>query len=147
MNNKNFNSTRKSHKNSLGFTLIELMIVVAIIGLLAAIGFPAYNKYVERGKRAEGRAHLMDTAALLERYYSDNNKYATADNTFAPPGINTTSETGKYNVSITTSGTYQTYTLTATPTFTDADCGNLTLDQTGTKGVSGSTSVSDCWGR
>ena len=147
MNNKNFNSTRKSHKNSLGFTLIELMIVVAIIGLLAAIGFPAYNKYVERGKRAEGRAHLMDTAALLERYYSDNNKYATADNTFAPPGINTASETGKYNVSITTSGTYQTYTLTATPTFTDADCGNLTLDQTGTKGVSGSTSVSDCWGR
>jgi len=130
-----------------GFTLIELMIVVAVIAILAAIAYPAYTEYVIRGKRAEGRAILMDTAARLERFYSDNNRYATTNNTF-PPGINTTSENGHYTMSIVTTGTYQTYILTAVPaTFTDADCGNLTLDQTGARGRTGTGSVRDCWGR
>ena len=58
-----------------GFTLIELMIVVAIIALIAAIGYPAYGNYVIRGKRSEGRAALLDAAAINERNFSDNNQY------------------------------------------------------------------------
>lgn len=133
-----------------GFTLLELMAVVGIISILAAIAYPMYTKQVIRGKRSEGRAMLTDAAARLERFYSDNSKYATADDTLpSGAGISTTSENGHYTLSITTSSPYQAYTLTATPaTFTDDDCGNLTLDQAGTRGRSGSgASVRDCWGR
>jgi len=130
-----------------GFTLVELMMAVVVIAILAAIAYPSYTSYVIRGKRAEGRAMLMDAAARLERFYSDNNRYAVADDTL-PAGINGTSENGHYTLTISTSGTYQTYTLTATPTtFTDDECGNLTLDQTGARGVTGSLSLRDCWSR
>jgi type IV pilus assembly protein PilE len=146
MNNKIINNTRVLHKKLLGFTLIELMIVVAIIAILSAISWPAYLNYVKRGNRGEGRAHLLDTAAILERYYSDNNVYATADNAFAP-AVNTTTETGKYNITITTAGTYQTYTLIATPTFVDLECANLSFTTDGTKGKTGTDTVKNCWGK
>ncbi len=130
-----------------GFTLIELMMAVTVIAILAAVAYPSYTSYVIRGKRAEGRAMLMDAAARLERFYSDNNRYAASDNTL-PPGINNSSENGHYTLAISTAGTHQTYTLTATPaTFTDAECGNLTLDQTGARGVTGTLPVRDCWSR
>lgn len=132
-----------------GFTILELLIVVAVIAILGAIAYPSYLDYTIRGKRSEGRALLLDTAARLERYYSDNNKYATADDTLpSGAGITSTSENGYYTVSITTSSPYQTFTLTATPaTFSDADCGNLTLTQTGEKGRTGSADLKECWGK
>lgn len=131
----------------LGFTLIELMISVAVISILAAISYPSYTKYLVRGKRAEGRATLMDAAARMESYYSDNNRYTNADNTL-PPGIGTSSENGHYSLSVTASGTYQTYVLAATPaTFTDDECGTLTLTQAGVKSVTGTAPIPDCWVR
>ena len=140
------NNTGLSHNR--GFTLIELLIVVTVIGILTAIAYPSYTNYVTRGKRSEGRAALLDAAAKLERFYSDRSRYATADNAFPTlTNFSTTTETGKYTLTIATSGTYQTYTLTATPTFPDPDCGNLTYTQAGTKGISGSLSVGECWGR
>lgn len=129
-------------KKNNGFTLMELMIVVAIVAILGAIAIPSYNNSVLRGKRSEGRSALLDTATRLERFYSDNNRYATADNTLASG--NATSETGLYNITIATTGTYQTYTLTATPTFTDADCATLTLTQAGVKAATGANTT-DCW--
>ena len=132
-----------------GFTLIELMIVTAVIAIIAAVGYPSYTKYVERSKRSEARAALMDAAARLERFYSDNNAYATAANTFPPAaGIVTTSENNHYQLTITTATPFQTFTLSAAPqTFTDNDCGNLTLASNGTKGRTGSAAINDCWGR
>jgi type IV pilus assembly protein PilE len=141
----------KSTKKQGGFTLLELMIVVAIVAILAAIAFPSYTNYVQRGNRAEGRAYLMNAAALLERYYSDNNRYATAANTMpatVAAAAGATSETGKYTGSMTVSTPYQTYTLTATQNFNDVDCGNLTLTHAGVKGRTGAgMSVDDCWGK
>ena len=135
---------RKQYKNGItGFTLLELMIVVAIVAVLAAIAIPSYSKYVMRGKRAEGRAALMDNAAILERFYSDNNRYATAANTL-PPAATTTTESGYYNITVTVATPFQTYVLTAAPTFTDADCGSLTLTE---KGVKGSGGGNECWSK
>jgi len=127
---------------SSGMTLIELMIVVAIIGILAAVVLPSYTKYVERGKRSEARTALLDAAAKQERNYSDNRQYAN--------GIGAgTSETGKYTLTSVAAGAgNQTFIVTATPLgWTDAACGALTIDQTGAKTESGSNDLAFCWGK
>lgn len=125
-------------KNNKGFTLIEVMIVVAIIGILAAIAYPSYDEYVKRGNRTEGQAYLLDMAARQERYFSQNNEYA---DTVTKLGLSSNvSETGKYTLTI---GTNNGYTLTATQQFNDTKCGNLTLNALGEKGAGGS--VDDCW--
>lgn len=123
--------------NSKGFTLIEVMIVVAIIGILAAIAYPSYDEYIKRGNRTEGQAFLQDVAARQERYFSQNNEYA---DTAAKLNVSTGSETGKYTLTIATSDGY---TLTATQQFNDTKCGNLTLNALGVKGAGGS--VDECW--
>jgi len=139
-----------------GFTLIELMVTVAIVGILAAIAYPSYQSYLLRGNRAEGQAMLNDAAARQERFYAQNLAYVTSTADLGKLGMrNTTgtgsstsvaSDTGKYV--LTVSGTNN-YTLTATPQGAqakDTKCGNLTLDAAGTRGVSASgASVNDCW--
>lgn len=125
-----------------GFTLIELMIVVAIIGIISAIAYPSYQEYVLRGNRSEGQAFLNDAAARQERYYAQNNTYA---DTAAKLGYaNNNSSSSKYTLAISNVSA-TTYTLTATPARTDSKCGNLTLNQAGTKGESGSGTLADCW--
>ena len=145
------NSQKIKAKFNHGFTLIELMIVVAIIGLLAGIAYPQYGQYVIRGKRSEGRAALMDGAARLERFYSDNNRYATSTNIIPPgAGIAATTESDYYDMSIVISSPFQVYTLTATPKspFVDTECGALTLTNAGVKGENGTaTDVATCWGK
>lgn len=132
-----------------GFTLLEVMIVVVIVGILAAIAFPSYDEYVKRGKRAEGQAVLNEAAARQERYFAQNNAYITAAADIGKLGMKTSgdavvSETSLYQLEV--GGNGGGYTLTAVQTFGDTACGNLTLNALGEKGRSGSgKTTEECW--
>lgn len=122
-----------------GFTLIELMITVAIVAILAAIAYPSYTEYVQRSHRADARAALASAAQFMERQLTTTNAYPA---TFS--GTST-----KYTLALAAQ-TATTYTLQASPTapWTDADCGSLTITNTGLKGRTGVTATVDkCWGR
>lgn len=129
-------------KKNKGFTLIEIMIVVAIIGILAAIAYPSYDEYVKRANRTEGQAFLSDVATRQERYFSQNNKYINDVTKLGLSSVN--SPTQKYAVSIVLAA--GSYTLTAEQKFNDSKCGNLTLTGLGVKGRSGTgKTIEDCW--
>lgn len=126
-----------------GFTLIEIMIVVVIIGILASIALPSYQEYVRRSNRAEGQAFLLDVAARQERFYAQNNSYMTAIADVAKLGLSgTSSETGKYTLTMSADDGY---TLTATPTFTDPKCGNFVLNSLGERTMDGGGTREECW--
>jgi type IV pilus assembly protein PilE len=132
-----------------GFTLIEVMIVVAIIGILAAIAVPSYRDYIRRGQLPEAFTHLADYRVKLEQYYQDNRAYSTngtcgngASWTFAPSGAK------YFSFSCSTSGTYQTYTLTATGSSGQAAGHTYTLTNEGAKGTTsfkGASASKSCW--
>lgn len=133
-----------------GFTLIEVMIVVAIVGILAAIAYPSYREYVLRSNRSEGMAMLNDAAARQERYFAQSNAYVTDNddidnlNLRSSTASGVTSDTGKYTLTVAGGGGG--YTLTATQAFGDTDCGNLTLNALGARGRSGSAkTIEQCW--
>ena len=128
-------------RNNKGFTLIEVMIVVVIVGVLASIALPSYREHVLRGNRSEGQALLTTAAARQERYRVQNNVYAKSVAELY--GSAKTSETGKYSLGVGGDGTE--YTLTATPTFSDTDCGNFTLDTKGERNVTGGKGLGHCW--
>lgn len=127
-----------------GFTLIEMLIVIAIIAIIAAIALPSYNRYVEKSRRADGREVLMRVAAAQERFYTNRNSYAA---TLADLSAGAASEGGYYTVGIALGAGDQTYTLTGTPAGPQVNdkCLNLTLTNAGIKGHSGDESNGDCW--
>lgn len=118
-----------------GFNLIELVIVVTILGILAAIALPAYQDQMIKSRRSDGQAALMNMATLMEHYYTENNTYIGANTTTL--GITNTSQQGFYTVSVS-AVTTTTFTLTATPVPTkpqanDTICGALSLTNTNVK--------------
>ena len=137
-------------KRNRGFTLIELMIVVVVIGILASIAYPSYTEYVLRGKRAECKSAILQTANLLERYFTVNNTYS---DDFADIGGKAFSGDNSASSACTLAIEPETasdtmadgFKITGTPAATDSKCGNLTLNQKGIKGKSGSDSVDYCW--
>lgn len=128
-----------------GFTLIEMMVIVAIIGILAAVAYPSYDEYVKRGNRSEGQALLSDTAAAQERYYSQNFVYITDNADIAKLKARTASSTGKYTLSLSSEADDGGYTLTAEEQFSDTGCGDLTLNAVGERGITGTETIEYCW--
>lgn len=128
-----------------GITLIELMIVVVIVGILAAIAYPSYQSQVRKSKRADGKAELMETAQALERCYTRFGRYNDGNCAVAFP---ITSPEGHYELTAPTL-TAVSFILDATPQgpqAEDTECGVLRLTSTGVQGSQGAnTDVNDCW--
>jgi type IV pilus assembly protein PilE len=132
-----------------GFTLIEIMIVIAIVAILAAVGLPSYRNYTIRGKIPDATGNLAAKRVKLEQFYQDNRTYAPT-----PAGCVTDSTTSKYFDFTTCSGGTETRTATGYTLFAVGKASmagfSYSVDQTNAKsstvtGVSGWTGNSTCW--
>ena len=124
-----------------GFTLVELIIVVAIISILASIAIPAYNGYIETSKRSDAQASLMALAIAQEKYRATNPTYTTVIGDLN--GVSSASESGYYTLAVT-AASGATFTATATPddwTDSNGNCSPMSINQ------DGPTGTLSCWGR
>ena len=146
-------------QHSRGFTLIELMITVAVVGILAAIAYPSYQEQVRKSRRADAKSVLLQAAQWMERYYTENNRYdqnsagTVVSTSFSTTGLTKSPVDGAakyYDISLAAVAR-NTFTLNAAPTSgtdqTKDKCQTLTLTSTGVKDVTGGATLTkeDCW--
>lgn len=147
MRSVNIREPRRHARRPTGFSLLELMSVVAIIAVLAAIAHASYQHHIVKTRRAAAAACLHERAQQLERFHARHLSYQDASG--KAPGIQCDASVSQYyRVGLVSIGT-RTFKLEAVPRETqaaaDTRCGTLTLDQRGTRGVSGSDPVAECW--
>ncbi|AUM11959.1 type IV pilin protein [Ketobacter alkanivorans] len=141
-------------KSVKGFSLVELMIVIAIIGIIAAIAYPSYVDSVQKSRRADGRAALQEAAARQERFYTEANTYTGDLTRLVTNADGSSSPEGYYDISValscdrTVGGTtyYSCFALTATAQglqSDDSECVTITLNHAGVKGSTPAGGV--CW--
>lgn len=136
-----------------GFTLVELMIVVAIVGILAGIGYPSYSAYIIDNNRNDAKTGLYKAQLLQEQYYLDNGQYATSLASGATGTLSGWSDSSDYyTFALDPSSSTSSYTLIATVAAsssqaTDSDCASFTIDHFGVTTSLDSTNIvtTDCW--
>ena len=147
--------------NQRGFTLIEIMVVVAMVLTLSAIAMPSYTEHINRSKRAEAKAQLLETAQFMQRFYSQNDSYAQTRGAVAvaiPDAlarVPRTAAAGSQNYTIslgTPAATVATFVIQAVPrtggSMASDKCGRFTLNQAGQRGVTGNAAgntADSCW--
>lgn len=134
-------------KQILGFTLVEILIAVGIVGILTAIAYPSYQQYVLKSRRTDALSTLSQNQIILERCYAQNFAYNTA--CAALPSFPQTSPQGFYSISLSNLSA-TTYTLTAVPLGTqlkDTTCATMSVNQANVKTAMDSSAVSQskCW--
>jgi len=138
---------QKFKYSTLGFTLVEILVAIAIVGILTAIAYPSYLSYVLQSRRSDALATLSQDQMSLERCYAQNFSYSAACS--AMPSFPQTSPQGFYTINLTNLSA-TTYTLTATPLGTqtkDTTCASMSVNQANVKTASDSSSAasSKCW--
>lgn len=143
-----FKQTNLNSCRSNGWTLIELMVVLAVIAILLAIAYPSFNEQIVKARRADGHALLVGAAQRQQQFYSVNMQFT---DTIGSGGLDLSSSSteGYYTLSVSLGGNPQTYVLTASRAgsqTSDTKCGDLTLTHQGVKGnVNGSWTSDRCW--
>ncbi len=146
----------ESRSSQQGVTLLELMIVVAVIGIIAAVAYPSYQEFLSESRRADAQATLMSFAGAMERHFTINDSYCGAGTTTSGTCANATGDptifpteapldgADKYYDLDITAATATSFTLQASPKNAQASdrCGNLTVTSTGARAATGGT---DCW--
>ena len=139
-------------KKTAGFTLVEMMITVAIVGILAAIALPSYNQYIARAKRAEARAAILQAEGWLERFFTENNSYTNNPptntlNTAFTDRYSSIPNSGAANYSFTLTVTPAAYTITVTPLGSMANdrCGSYQKNNVSSLAIATATlTLADC---
>ncbi|MBL0420489.1 type IV pilin protein [Ramlibacter sp. AW1] len=130
-----------------GFTLFELLMVLAIVGILAAVALPSYTSYIQRAKRAEARSTLMEAAQFMHRYYAVKSTYVGASLPARLQNSPAGAAADKAAHVLVSVSDATTFTLTAKPVSATDDCLTLTLNQAGVRaGTTRSGSpAAECW--
>lgn len=138
-----FKTPLRASRRTAGVTLIELMIAVAIVGIIAAVAYPSYQRYVARTHRNAAAACLSQYAQFMERFYTTNLTYTDAEATMGCATENDMNRHYTFAVAVSEDG--RSYVARATPQGSqatlDAECGELTLNQTGAR----TPDVNACW--